>query len=105
MWYNISVKPSAIRNHERYLKAEARQRNKVALDVLREAVYLEMAPMVRAQIDKALEGDTKAFSELMDRTYGKPKENLDITGDVKFSISSLAEQWEEQQKQKDGLLA
>ena len=63
-------------------------------------VYKEIEPIVLALIEKAKEGDHKTAELLFDRTFGKAKENLEISGEIKFSLASLAEQWEEQQKEK-----
>ncbi len=89
---------STLAKHERAIRWEAQKKNKIALDTLRALVYADMKPMVEAQILKAKEGDTKAFDSLLDRAFGKAKENLEISGDVKFSLSSLAQQWEERRK-------
>lgn len=56
--------------------AAERTRAKVA-----EMVELEIVPMTEAQIEKAKKGDTQAFKELMDRGFGKVKEQMDITTD------------------------
>ncbi len=92
------MKSSALANHERHLRQEMVKKNKIALDFLRDAVYLEMKPIVLALIERAKSGDYKTAEMLFDRAFGKVKESLEV--DVKFSLSSLAAQWEEQQKAK-----
>ena len=90
------MKQSSIANHERFLKQEMIKKNKIALDFLRETVYTEMKPIVLALIERAKGGDYKTAEMLWDRAFGKVKESLEV--DVKFSLSSLAQQWEDQQK-------
>jgi hypothetical protein len=94
------MKHSAVTNHERYLKQQQAHQNRIALQSIREMVYKEIEPIVLALIEKAKEGDHKTAELLFDRTFGKAKENLEISGEIKFSLASLAEQWEEQQKEK-----
>lgn len=92
--------PAKTREHENILRRQYAERHKIALDKIRMMVYAEIKPIVEALIGKAKDGDHKAAELLFDRTFGKAKENLAITGDVKFSLSSLAEQWKERQEQK-----
>ena len=94
------MKKSTIRNHERHLAWEAAKERKIAQEIMTKMVLAETRPMVQAQISKALEGDTKSFDTLMDRTIGPAKTTVEVTGDVKFSLVSLAARWEEQQKKK-----
>ena len=96
----MGMKPSVIRNHERHLKWETAKEKKIAQAIMTSMVIKQIVPMVQMQIDKAKDGDTKAFDTLLDRTLGPAKATLDVTGEVKFSLSSLASQWEEQQKAK-----
>jgi len=46
-----------------------------------EMVEKEVVPMTKAQIKKAVNGDTQAYKELMDRGFGKVKEHVDVTTD------------------------
>ena len=85
-------------NHEKHIAAETRKEARIALDVLRAKVFREMAPIVDALIAKALDGDHKTAELLFDRAFGKAKESTTI--DIKFSLATLAEQWQEQQKLK-----
>jgi hypothetical protein len=39
--------------------------------------------MARAQVDKAIKGDTQAFNAVADRMEGKPTQQTDITSDGK----------------------
>lgn len=87
-----------VTNHERWIAAETKKEAKIALDILRHKVFKETGPIVDALISKALDGDHKTAELLFDRAFGKAKESVDVN--VAFSISRLAEQWEEQQKQK-----
>lgn len=70
-----------------------------SLEQLRVMVRAEMIPIVWALIDKAKDGDVKAAQELFDRAFGKAKEHLEISG--KFSLTALAERWQEQKKLKE----
>jgi len=83
---------------ERSLKWERVKMNKVAQETLRTMVYAEMRPIVEALIEKAKTGDHKTAELLFDRTFGKVKESLELSGEVKFSLSNLAAQWEEQKQ-------
>lgn len=56
--------------------AAERTRAKVA-----EMVEQEIVPMTAAQIEQAKKGNTHAFKELLDRGFGKVKENFDLTTD------------------------
>lgn len=53
--------------------------------------------MVRAQIKKALCGDTRAFEAVMDRAYGKPKQVVEIDSNdsggvaIDEAVAALAE--------------
>lgn len=53
-----------------------RTRAKVA-----EMVEKEIEPMTQAMIEKAKKGDAPAFKELLDRGFGKVKEQVDLTSD------------------------
>lgn len=90
--------PAKLANNERWIAAETKKEAKIALDILRHKVFVATAPIVDALIAKALDGDHKTAELLFDRAWGKSKESLEV--DVKFSLSSLAEQWEAQQKLK-----
>ena len=84
-----------------YLKDLAPKKRKAlekaaSLEQLRLMVKAEMIPIVWALIDEAKNGNVKAANELFDRAFGKAKEHLEITG--KFSLTALAEQWEERKK-------
>lgn len=92
------MKSTSLANHERYLKIEVAKKNAIALNKLREMVYAEIVPIARALIEKAKEGDTRAAELLLERTLGKVKQGMEV--DVKFSLSSLAQQWEEREKQR-----
>lgn len=96
------MKPSAIANHERALKWERAKQNKVAMEVLRDLVYMEMKPIALALIERAKTGDHKTAELLFDRTFGKAKENLEVDVNVKFSLVDLATKWAEQEKLKEG---
>ena len=39
-----------------------------------------LGPLIQAMVDKALEGDVKAFSELFDRGWGKPLQGIEHSG-------------------------
>lgn len=95
------MKRSVIANHERHLKWEAQKQNKIALEVLKQLVYAEVRPIVIALIDKAKGGDHKSAEVLFDRAFGKPLASVEHSGEIKFSLTSLASQWEEQQKLKE----
>ncbi len=92
------MKPSTLENHERWIAAQTKKEAKIALDILRVKVFEKTGPIVDALISKALAGDHKTAELLFDRAFGKPKESMDV--DVKFSLSSLAHAWEEQEKIK-----
>lgn len=94
------MKRPAVRRHESELRQGFAERRKLAMEKLRTMVYADMEDIVGSLITKAKDGDHKAADLLFDRAFGKAKENLEITGDVKFSLSSLAQQWKEQQEQK-----
>lgn len=93
------MKNSSLANKERYLRQQALQEKKIALDILRAEVMKEMRPIVLALIDKAKEGDHKTAELLFDRTFGKVKDTVDVN--VQFSLSSLAQEWEEQQRERE----
>ena len=88
-----------ISNHERWIAAETKKEAKLALDILRLKVFKATAPIVDALILKALDGDHKTAELLFDRAFGKAKESVSV--DVKFSLATLAEQWQAQQKAKE----
>ncbi len=94
------MKKSSIVNHERFIRQETAKQNRMALSVMRDLVVAEMRPIVLALIERAKTGDKGTAELLFDRTFGKVKDNLELSGDVKFSLSSLAAEWEEQQRRK-----
>ncbi len=50
------------------------------------------------------EPDNKAIDSLRDRTFGKAKESLEITGEVKFSLKGLADRRKELLEEKDATI-
>ena len=61
-------------------------------------VKIDNKPMTRmeaiclAQIQKALEGDTRAFSAVLDRLEGKPTETAHVTQDVQSRVIDFGDQ-------------
>ena len=94
------MKRVAKTNAERHIKWETAKQNKIALDVLRGLVYVEMRPIVLALIEKAKGGDHKTAELLFDRAFGKTPASVEHTGEIKFSLTGLAQQWEDQQRVK-----
>lgn len=66
----------------------------------------EIAPLVTAQIEKAKTGDTSSFNTLMDQSFGKPAQALDLTSKGESLIHAspeeikLATTYEKQLKSK-----
>lgn len=48
---------------------------------LAQKISEELEPLMDAQIEQAKKGNTAAFKELLDRGFGKVKEEMDITTD------------------------
>lgn len=60
--------------------AKSREVRKALVEVLNEDPSL-LKQMVRAQVEKACDGDTQAFKEIRDTIDGKPAQNVTIDGD------------------------
>ena len=54
----------------------------------------EQEKVAKALIRKAKGGDIKAITEFFNRIYGAPKESIEFSGNVAFSLKRLAEQRE-----------
>ena len=39
-----------------------------------------LGPLIQAMVDKAIDGDVRAFSELMDRGWGRAFQSLELSG-------------------------
>lgn len=52
----------------------------MARKMIAEMLHEHLPAMIAAQIEKAKAGDTKAFQELLDRTYGKASQAVELTG-------------------------
>lgn len=48
----------------------------------------ELAPIIDVAIDQAKKGDITARKDLLDRAYGKPKETLDLGGEVNLKLDA-----------------
>ena len=46
----------------------------------------ELEPIITKQIEQAKEGDGNARKDLMDRAYGRPKETVELQGEVTLKI-------------------
>lgn len=61
-------------------------------NVLKEAATEEdVKKVVQAMVKKALDGDTKAATLILNYYLGKPKENIDLnaSGNIQFSLKKL----------------
>lgn len=68
-----SGRPKGVKDPQTYVKEQARA-------ILINMVQQHIEPIVNAMIDKALTGDIPAARELLDRAWGKPKQELEMTG-------------------------
>lgn len=71
-------------------------RDKMIREVLQHVPQLIQQQLNVAQLqvsDDGANNDTvlKATNSLLDRTFGKAKESIDLSGDVKFSLRALSE--------------
>ena len=85
----ISKKTPLAKEIERY-------RDQMIREVLANVPHLIQQQLAVAQLtvdDEGKNNDTilKATNSLLDRTFGKPKESIDFTGNVQFSLKDLAQ--------------
>lgn len=72
----VVMKKSSLRNHERALKWE-----KVKVEKAMNDVILEKAiPLAEKLIEIALEGNPNAINSLLDRAFGKARQNIGLDG-------------------------
>ena len=72
----VVMKKSSLRNHERHLKWE-----KVRVEKAMNDVILEKAiPLAEKLIEIALEGNPNAINSLLDRAFGKARQNIGLDG-------------------------
>ena len=72
----VVMKKSSLRNHERHLKWE-----KVKVEKAMNDVILEKAiPLAEKLIEIALEGNPNAINSLLDRAFGKARQNIGLDG-------------------------
>lgn len=78
-----------------------KSRNTLTAEVKRESIAEwiapHMKPMVMAQVKKAKKGDTKAFSVLCDRAYGRSV-SVQESKNPKFSFNALVAKTREDYK-------
>lgn len=86
---HLSKKTPLAKEIERY-------RDQMVREVLANVPSLIKQQLAVAQLtvdDEGKNNDTvlKATNSLLDRTFGKPKESIDFTGSVQFSLKDLAQ--------------
>lgn len=68
--------------------------HKIAKERLLFLLVSEQESIAKALIRKAKAGDVKAITEVFNRLYGKADQNIDLGGNVQFSLKKLAEERE-----------
>lgn len=68
--------------------------HRVAKERMLYILVQEQEKIAHALVMKAKTGDVPAIKEFFDRLYGKPKESIEMSGDVQFSLKALAVQRE-----------
>lgn len=72
----MDMKSSSFRNHERYLKWERRKvENEMSKVIMEKAV-----PLAERLIQIAMDGNPNAINSLLDRVFGKARQNIGIDG-------------------------
>lgn len=72
------MKASSLKNHERTLKWEKRAVEKR----VEELILKKAEDLIEAQIDAAMGGSIQAGQYLIDRTFGKARQNIGLDGGV-----------------------
>lgn len=49
-------------------------------------VQEELEPIITKQIEQAKDGDVASRKDLMDRAYGRPKETVEVQGEMTLKI-------------------
>ena len=70
----------------RWLEAEANEENPVTGEIEK---LSQMDLVTLAQLSKAKKGDTQAFSALMDRLEGKPKQSIEAAEGTKIKLEII----------------
>jgi hypothetical protein len=86
---HLSKKTPLAKEIERY-------RDSMIREVLANVPHIIQQQLSIAQLTVSDDGENndtvlKATNSLLDRTFGKPKESIDFTGNVQFSLKDLAQ--------------
>lgn len=95
----IGYKPKGVRKGTPLAKEIEIRREEMIKSILGNTHHILSKQMEVASLPVTPEGkdnDTvlKASTALLDRVYGKPKESIDLSGNVQFSLKALAAQAE-----------
>jgi len=72
----IVMKKSSLKNHERYLKWEKAKVDKAVNQV----ILSRAVPLAEKLIEIAMDGNPNAINSLLDRAFGKARQNIGLDG-------------------------
>jgi hypothetical protein len=80
---NPSGRPKGSKSRSAIVKYWLEATQKYSNPITNKLELLELADIITlAQIEKAKEGDTSAYKELMDSAYGKVDQNVNLNADI-----------------------
>lgn len=83
---NPSGRPKGSKSRSAIVKYWLEATQKYSNPITNKLELLELADIITlAQIEKAKEGDTSAYKELMDSAYGKVDQNVNLNADINTS--------------------
>jgi hypothetical protein len=83
---NPSGRPKGSKSRSAIVKYWLEATQKYSNPITNKLELLELADIITlAQIEKAKEGDTSAYKELMDSAYGKVDQNVNVNADINTS--------------------
>lgn len=72
----VLMKKSSLKNHERHLRWE-----KVKVDkAVNQVILAQAVPLAQKLIEIAMEGNPNAINSLLDRAFGKARQNIGLDG-------------------------
>ncbi len=91
----IGINPKGVRKGTPLAKEIEKRREDIIRGIVGQSVNIVNRQLEIASLPVTPGGDDndtvlKATTALLDRAFGKPKESIDFTGNVEFSLKSLA---------------